>query len=1081
MSRYCVAVVLFFLATPIIASAQTGTLTGVVSDSTTGMSLPGVNVIVQGTTLGSATDTEGRYEITGVPAGEQTVIATFIGFRTARQTTTVSEGTNTVNFSLVPEAIGLDDVVVTALGIERQERSLGYSVQEVEGADLARVPETNFVSSIQGKVSGAEFYTSNAMGGSTRIVLRGANSVSGDNQPLIVVDGVPINNDNFQMLGQATGSGGYDYGNAAQVINPQDVRSVSILKGPSAAALYGSRGANGVIEVTTKQGLGLAEGIGVTINTSLMANDVYGLPDYQNLYGGGASLPFSTTNGDMILEEGEQRIADYGTDQSWGPRLDGREVRQWYSWDDVNGLLGQATPWIAHPNNVNDFFRTGLSSNTTVSFSQAAEGFNYRVSLSNLTVSDVYPNGDLGRRQVGFNGQLFLTDGLSITAAANYIDQNGKGRPGTGYDGENVFLQFNHFGQRQVDLGPNSFMADYERPNGDQRGWNWFGVEGAQQGIFLYTDNPYWSRYRNFQNDNTDRLFGKVQLQYELTSNLQLDAQVGTDYYTERREERLATNSVAQPEYSEQILEVQETNVQARATFTQELTNDIGLTAFAATGYRYNLLHDNLGITNGGLSAPNVFTLENSVSRPTLTDFFQEAGTYSVFGAASFDYRDFFFIEGTLRNDWASTLPEENNSYLYPSVSASLVYSELLGSDILDYGKLRLSWAQVGSATEPYRLGITFPLGQPFGDVPVQSLPYVRPNPDLKPETTQGWEIGTQIDLLNYRLGIDATYYSESTFDQILAVDVSRASGYGQMLVNAGEMTNRGVELALRTTPIMTPDFQWSLDLNWARNVSEVVELAQDLDSYILGPTPFGPDIVARPGEPYGAIFGTDFVYDDQGNKVLAANGTYRSTQPTVLGSYQPDWTGGVFTSLSYKGITASVLINGQKGGEIYSLSNLFGLYSGIYQETAEGNVREVGLIPDGVYDPDPTDAAFCAEAGAGGEMDYSGCVPFDLQLDANEYFTSLFAGPDAAQVYSATFIKLREVSVGYTLPARLIQNSIIRGMTISLIGRNLATLLKYTPNFDPSTAISATNVQGLEVGQIPPTRSYGVNLLINF
>ena len=1066
MLRTCAIAILLLLLTPLSSFAQTATITGVVTDSTTGDPLPGVNVIVQGTTLGAATDLQGNYTIRAVPVGEKTVAATFIGFRTQTKQIEVEEGTNVLNFSIVPEAVGLDDVVVTALGIERQERSIGYSVQEVEGADLARVPETNFVSSIEGQVAGANFFTSNAMGGSTRIILRGANSVAGNNQPLIVVDGIPINNQNFQGVGQESGSGGYDYGNAASIINPQDVRSVSVLKGPSAAALYGSRGANGVIEITTKRGEGLVRGIGVTINTNMMARQVYGLPDYQNLYGGGANLPFSTTDGDFVLEEGEQRIADYSTDQSWGPRMDGREVRQWYSWDDVNGLLGEATPWVARPNNVQNFFETGLTNQTTVSFSQAGDDFNYRVSLANLSVSDTYPNSSLGRRSVGINGQVDLTDDFRVVAIANYIDQSGEGRPGTGYDNENVFLQFNHFGQRQVALGEDSFMRDFMRPNGDQRAWNWFGVEGAQQGVTLYTDNPYWVRFQNFQTDDTDRLFGKVLLQYDITDNLLLEGEAGTDYYTERREERVATNSTGQAEYSEEIFEVQEMHGQGRLSYNQDLTTDLGFNAFAATEYRYSQYQNNLGITSGGLSAPNVFSLENSVSRPTINDYFQESGIVSLYGAARFDFQNTFFLEGTLRNDWSSTLPDENNSYIYPSVSASYVYSEHLGADFLDYGKLRLSWAQVGSGTDPYRLGLTFPLGQPFEGSPIQSLPYVRPNPDLKPERTTGWEIGTQVDLFDYRLGLDATYYSESTHDQILAVDVSRASGFGQMLVNAGEITNSGIELALRMTPVLLEDFQWDLNVNWATNESEVIELAEDLDSYLIGPTPFGPDIVARPGEPYGAIYGSDFVYDEEGNKVLNANGSYQSSAPTVIGSYQPDWTGGLSTTLSFKGVSASVLLTGQKGGDIYSLSNLFGLYSGIYEETAADNVREVGLIPEGVYDPNPGD-------------DVTEYVPFDRVISANSYFVSLFSGPDAAQVYDASYIKLREVAIGYTLPSRLFGNLGVRRMTISFIGRNLATLLKYTPNFDPSTALSASNVQGLEVGQIPPSRSYGINLLV--
>ena len=1051
-SFFAAALVLLAASTG-TALAQTGTVSGTVTDSTTAEPLPGVNVIVEGLGIGAATDVQGRFEIADVPVGEQALVASFIGYQTRSVPVDVQEGSNQVDVRLSSQAIGLDDVVVTALGIEREERSLGYAVEEVEGAALDRVPETNFVSSLAGRVAGAQISTASQMGGSTRIVLRGASSVLGDNEPLFVVDGVPLDNSNFNTAAQADGSGGYDYGNAASMINPADIQSVSVLKGPSAAALYGSRASNGAILITTKSGQ-RDVGIGVTVQTGVSFSELYNLPDYQDAYGGGAWAPFS------VNEEG-QFVADFGTDQSWGPALDGREVRQWYSYDDVNGLLGQATPWVARPDNVADYFRTGLNFTTNVAFSQGGENFNYRLSLNNTEETGVFPNSGLGRNTISFNGALDLTDRLSTDVSANYVDEDAQARPGTGYtNATGPWLQFNQFGQRQIDLGEDSYHRDYRRADGTQRGWNWIG--DPAEGNLIYANNPYWIAYENFQNDDTERLYGNVSVAYDFLDNLTLTASGRTDFYTSRRQERVAVGSVELSEYEEAIREVQETNGSLELVYDGQLSERFSLSTLAGTNYRYNTYSLNAGQTLGGLSTPGLYTVENSISRPDIDDYFEEYGIFSLYGNVTAGYRDVVYLEGTLRNDRSSTLPAGNNSYLYPSVNASFAFSDLpvfQDSDVLSFGKLRVGWSQVGNDTSPYRLAFTYPLGFPYGTTPLQSLPTSLNNADLKPEITSGYEVGTQLQFFSNRLGLDATYYAQETRNQILAVEVSRASGFRSTVVNAGTIANRGLELALNFTPVLTQDLQWDVNLNWAKNVNKVVRLQEELRSVTLGGPPFGPDIVARVGEPYGAFYGTGFVYDEAGNKVVGSGGTYESTSPQVLGSYIPDWTGGVSTTLSYKGVTASAVLDGQKGGEIWSLSNTFGLYSGIFAETAENDIREVGIVPEGVTED--------GEAWTG-------------RVDPNVFFSSLF-GVQEAFLYDASYVRLREVSLAYTLPRRWFGNLPVQGLTVSAVGRNLATLLKYTPNFDPATALSASNVQGIESGQMPPTRTIGLRLRATF
>ncbi|MCS3675430.1 TonB-linked SusC/RagA family outer membrane protein [Salinibacter ruber] len=1043
------------------AHAQEGTVAGTVVDRTTGSPVPGVNVVLSELNSGAATDESGAFRIEGVPVGSYQLQASFVGYETKSIEVEVEEGeTTSLTVELVPQDIQLEDVVVTALGVEREERALGYSVGQIDGANLQQGTETNFVSGLTGKVAGLRISNSSQMGGSSNIQLRGISSIAGDNQPLIVIDGVPINNSSFNSGGQSSGSGGYDYGNAASMINPSEVQSISVLKGASAAALYGSRAANGVIEVATKDG-SQTEGIGVDLTQTVTGGQVYGYPDYQNMYGGGSSAIFSIING--------ERRADYGTDQSWGPRLDGRQVREWFSFDDVNGLEGQRTPWDANPDNVRNFFRNSFTSTTNLAFSQGGEGYSYRLSLNNVEQRGTAPESRMARRNFSFNGQLDLTEKLSAQASANFSTENANGRPGSGYTNANgPWLQFNHFGQRQIDLSDDAPMQDIARPGGAQRSWNWANSSTApESGDIIYANNPYWLRERNFQEDDTQRLFGKVRLAYDLTESLTVSANARNDYYNERRQNRIAIGSVEQPQYAEDVYEVQETNAAVEVEYEGQVTETISLRAFAGGSYRYESQNENLGSTSGGLATEGVFTLENSVSRPSITDYFQEQAVAGLFGDVNVGYNNIFYVGGSLRNDWASTLPDGNNSYLYPSVNTSFVFSNLAALEdvgVLSFGKVRASWSQVGRDTEPYQLSFNFPLNTPYGSQQLQSLPTSLPNSNLKRELKTSWEVGTQIDLFQNRVGIDATYYSNETSDLIQEVSTSRASGFGSRVLNAGTITNRGVELNLDITPVVTESFNWDLRFNWSKNVNEVESLAEGIQNLPVNlgdnTPPFGPEVVAREGEPFGTFYGNGFVRDDNGNLVLSSAGTYRQEGPKVLGSYLPDWTGSVSTTLSYNNLTLSVLVDGQKGGDIWSLSNLFGLYSGMFEETVRGDIRERGIVPQGVL----------------GNGD-----AFTRAVAPRTVFQTLF-GNHEANIYDASFIKLRETTLSYRFPQRLFTNLPVQDFRISLIGRNLATLFKNTPNFDP-TAVTrdSGNLQGIEAGQLPPRRTFGFRLNASF
>lgn len=1055
---------------------QTGTVTGTVVDSTSGAPLPGVNVVVSGTTTGAATDVDGRFSISSVPVGAQVLRVSFISYETKLVPITVRPGENVITIRLAQDAVALEDIIVTALGIEREERSLGYSAQQVRGDELTRVPQSNIVGALQGRVAGASLSTSNAMGGSSRIVLRGPRSIAGNNQPLIVVDGIPLDNATYTTANQERGGGGYDYGNAAQLINADNVESVTVLQGATAAALYGSRASNGVIEIVTKSGR-QSQGLGIQVSTSVTANSVYGLANYQDLYGGGSFRPFLTTNNDFILGDGEQYFADYATDQSWGPYLGGQQVRQWYSFDDVNGLNGQATPWVAFPNNVQDFFQTGVTSNTSVAFTQAGDNFNYRLSYTLFDVTDVFPNANLTRNQFALNGGIDLSDRLRVGAVANYVTNDATGRPGTGYNGLNVFQQFNHFGQRNHDLGRNSYMASYRRPDGSQRGWNWISRAAAQTGgpgSLIYFDNPYWVRYESYQNDDTRRFFGNVSLDYDIFRDVTVSGAVRTDQYTDRREQRTATGSVGLDGYIEDIRQVQETSILGRIQYDRNLTQDLSLTGFVGSEYRYNRFNRNAGQTASGLSAPNLYTIENSAARPTIVDYFEEKGVIGVFGELTAGYQDLVYLTGTLRNDWSSTLPEGENSYLYPSLTGSFIFTglpALRNQNFLSFGKLRAGVAQTGNDTDPYRIGLSYPVLQAYDGNPIQTLPTSLNNANLRPEQTTEYTTGLELQFFGNRFGIDATYYYEISRDQILPVAVSRASGYSTLVLNTGQIDNEGFALALTGTPVVTRDARWDLTVNLASNRNEVVELNEELqlENYVIGTAVFGPQTVARVGEAYGSLWGTGFVRDMNGNIVLNSNGTARtSTTRQVLGNYMPDMTYGVSSSFSWRNLSLSALLSGQVGGDVFSVTNLFGLYSGILDETAAADIRELGMVPNGVTLPAGADPATTA-----GE-------PFTGRANPQAVFQGLF-GNHEAHIYDATHLKLQELTLSYTVPQRWFGSVPVRGLTVTAIGRNLATLYKKTPNFDPAEALSATNLQGIEAGQIPPTRSFGVGVQFSF
>ncbi|HUE76841.1 MAG TPA: SusC/RagA family TonB-linked outer membrane protein [Longimicrobiales bacterium] len=1044
------------LMVPTWLSAQETRVTGQVTAEETGQPLAGVQIVVKGTTIGTLSDGNGNYQVR-VPAGDDVLVFSYLGYRTVERAATGP----VVNVSMNREAIGLEGITVTALGIQREKRSLGYSVQDVQGDQLNDVPELNIVDALQGNVAGVKITSSNVPGGTSRIVIRGASSLSGNNQPLFIVDGVPIDNSTIGHGGAGRtgaqgnqGYGGYDYGNSAAALDPNNIESISVLKGPNAAALYGSRAANGAVVITTKSGH-VGGGLGITASVATTFETPLRLPDYQNEYGQGVNGQFQFVDGDG------GGVFDH-VDESWGPRLDGRTIDQYFG----------AGPWEPQPDNVRDFFETGVTVNTNVALARTDDRSNVRLSVTNSQMDGMYPTNQLERLSASLAGGLELTDRLRAEGSVNYMNNEGINRPGTGYSGSNVMQQFIWFG-RQVDV---QGLKNYKCETGDTR----IGCELGHPFYnwnYSYHDNPWAIANENGNRDMTDRIIGHASVSYDFTDWLSGTVRSGTDWYEEQRKRTFAQGMFGggnpQGRFDDELIFNRETNTELLLTATRSLSPDFTLTVNGGANRRdqeYNFHY----LSARELVVPGIYTLDNAGATPITDDFTSEKRVNSLYGAANLNYRNYLSLDVTGRNDWSSTLPEENNSYFYPSVSGALVFTDAfdLANDILSSGKVRASWTRVGNDAEPYQTAATFTSGTPWGGIPGYSVPNTLPNTELKPEETTAWEVGTDLGFFNERLGFVFTYYDNSTVNQIMPVQISPAAGFTQQVLNAGEVRNSGLELLLNTRPLdMDNGFRWDMTVNWAKNNSQVRDLYGDLETLVLG-TYWSLNVEARAPlrdedgnvleyYEYGALFGNGYLRNEDG-QILVDDAGYpiRDSNRKVLGNYNPDWTAGLLNRLSFGNLDLSVLFDMQRGGDVFSVTNMFGDYAGVLTTSLRG--REDGVCDPGVL--------------VEGVRESDGAVNTNRVCPIN-YFGGLY-GLHEAHIYDASYVKLREMKLGYRLPDSLVGRLGFSSANISLIGRNLA-LWTDTPHIDPETAFDASNVQGIEFGQFPTARSLGFSVTI--
>lgn len=1055
--KYVLGIVLSFALLQ-TASAQSVNISGVITEKSTGLPIPGVSVAIKGAASGTQSNTEGKFAL-AAKAGDILRI-TFIGYSTRE--VTVNSNQTTLNIALEETQNSLNEVVVTALNITREKKSLGYAVQELKSKDISEAKETNLVNALSGKVAGVQVTNSQGDMGSSRIIIRGETSISGNNQPLFIIDGVPV--DNTQNLGSA---GSRDFANTISDINSEDIESMSVLKGPNAAALYGSRAAAGVVLITTKKGKG-SKGLGISINSNTSFSNLLVLPDYQNSFGQGS-------NGQFSYVDGKGGGINDGVDESWGPRLDGRLIPQFNS----NGV---AVPFVAHPDNVRSFFNTGVTLNNGIAFSGTGDKYDFRLSYNNLDQTGVIPNSSQSKNSFLFNLGYKITPKLTLNTYANFVNSSADNLPGSGGKrATSTMLQFTWFG-RQVDVDQ---LKTYQDALGNNINWN-----------NSYYSNPYFVAYENTVGQVRNRLIGSVELNYKIIDGLSANFRTGNDYYTDRRKIKIAygTNGTPFGSYEEDAYTFNENNTEARLDYTKKLNKDFNLDILLGGNIRTTTFENNDQIASK-LAVNGLYTLSNSRDPLISSNIYTKQKIYSAFSSAQLGFRNYAYLNLTARNDWSSTLPAANRSYFYPSVNGSLILSEAfdIKSDVLTFAKLRAGWSKVGKDASPYQLINSYGFIAPFNSNPQQYANSIYLNTDLKPETTKSTEAGLELGLFNNRLRFDFGVYNTNSTDQILNLDVSTSTGYSQKLVNGGTINNKGLEIQLGLTPVKTEDFTWDINTNFSLNRSEVKSLYGDIQSYVLG-TNRTVQVLASVGRPYGQLFGTAFVRNDAGDIIVKADGTPTiSSSKQILGKFTPNWIGGITNSFTYKRINLSVLVDAHVGGKIYSNTNRTGTYTGVLASTLEGRGAENGGLS--YYYPGNSTANKAVQISAGtaapgGATVYDDGMVFkgvladgtanSTILPAQQYYKG-FTNADEAFVYSATYVKLREVKLGYTLPQQWIKSIGLQSATVSVVGRNLLIIHKEVPNIDPETAFNTGNGQGLEDLTLPGVRNVGFNINLKF
>ncbi|GAB3023709.1 SusC/RagA family TonB-linked outer membrane protein [Niabella terrae] len=1010
--------------------------------------LVGVSVTIKNGSGATMTDNTGRYQI-DADIGDS-LIFTYVGYRT--QTIVVSNKTQ-LNVVLQLQETALDEVVVTALGIRREEKSLGYSAQTVKENAVKDAKTNNWVNSLNGKIPGLNIQSAGTGPlGSSRITLRGESSLNlDDNQALIVIDGVPVSN---KITG--TGFSSYlgsdnaiDFGSDVSDLNPDDIETVTVLKGPGATALYGSRAAGGALIITTKSGAN-AKGLGITYNVNASIDQVNRWPDYQFEYGEGRKADYFSY---LDSEDGPNTATDVAAGRAWGPRFEGQLYYQ-FNPDAPDGKPVERTPWVANKNYISDFFRTGFTLSNSIAIEGGGEKGSGRLSLTHLKNEWILPNTGFERSNVSLSFNQKVTRKLKISGKVNYTNKRSDNLPAAGYNNQSI-MYFLILGAL-----PNirsEWYKPYWKP----------GLENVEQRNPFNPgpDNPYLDLYEMLNKMNKHGIVGSANATYAFNDHLELMLRSGLDMSFEYRSQQRPFSMTKYPRgmFREQNVFNYELNTDLLLTYKNRLSDDFRY-RISGGANAMKQRYDFAGIYADQLAQPGVYQISNSLDQAVADPQHMQKAINSVYAYGQISYRDKIFLDLTGRNDWSSTLPFENNSFFYPSVSSSFILSDLFQLPAqVSFAKLRLSWAQVGNDTRPYQTSKYYDR--------IYSNSFTNPsvlfNPDLKPEITSSFEAGIDARFFRSRLGIDVAVYTNNSRNQILATPIDPVSGYSRALVNAGLINSRGAEVALTVKPIVRKDFSWTTVLNWSTNRSYVKKLAEGITSQVIYKHAEGVTIEAREGGRMGDLYGNGFQRSPEGKIIYSSVGLPASLDPVVkkLGNAFADWKAGILNEVTVKRFRASILIDGQKGGSMFSQTNVKNNTLGKTKVTLPG--REEGIIGDGVVF-NPTTQQY---------------EPNTVKVPASSYYTNYYKINNAeTNIFDASFIKIREVRFEYSLPQDFLGRIGIRQTKVAVYGRELFNFTKF-PAFDPEggNLNNGTITPGVELTQFPSTRNMGINLTFKF
>ena len=1048
-----------------LAIGQTRVVSGLVTDANN-VPLPYASITVKGTTKGTTTDANGNFKLEA--QNGDVLVVSGVGQKNKE----ITIGT-TNNYSITLESSGeLSEVIVTALGIKKDVRAVGYAVQSVGGDDLTFSKSVDVSASLAGKIAGVKLVGSPSSSyDNATITIRGINGL-GVTNPVYVIDGTITDQANVDM---------------------DNVENISVLKGPAATALYGQRALNGAVLITSKKGSRKGK-TAVDFNLGAAFENVSIIPKYQNSYAGGYSYVNPVFHYDPATHPAEwasfdgQNLLDYGADESWGPPIDGRQYRSWSSWYP-GAKFGQLTPLTAYPDNVKDYFKTGANLNNSVAVSGGGENYNFRVSYANQYRTLVLPNTNRERHQFGLSGTFDISPKFSVVTDLSYTITNTKGQPYETYrnDGLNVTQNFNQWFQRQLDMKE---MENYREPDGRVNSWN-IGDPNSSGDINAittpqYWDNPYFISSENYRTNNLNRLVGNIGLVYKINSNFRWETRIRRDFLNDEDDNRVASGGLQLDAFGENQRVFSEMNYESILYFNKTV-NDFSFDAFVGGNIR-KLKDEGVSIaTAGGLTFPNYFNIAASIARPTTTNTFREIITRSIFGKVGVGYKNFAFLEGTLRWDASSTLPKADNSYYYPSITGSLVLSELYKGDlrnIISFAKVRAAYATAATDLPFNEVDVLLDNGSLYESEPSLQLGNTYRSGSVRPALVKTYEFGADVRFLKNRIGLDFAYYVNNNTDQIINLIVAPSSGFSTAQINAGNIRSKGWELSLTGTPVKTKDFNWDITLNLGRNRSEIVSLAEGLTNYQYGNTWNGTLINNRVGKDWGIFTGRTYrryqakdgsgnnVDDpDNGKIVVGANGIPLFDENQELGTMLPDYTGGAYTTLSYKGFQLSFSLDFQSGGQFFSTTKMFNMGTGLSELTVGANDKG-------------NDWRLPVSQGGGRRFEnsvYANGNENTTYITARNYFyTSLQNATGENFILDASYLKLREVRLGYDFPAAIFgSSSVIKGLNVSLIASN--PWLISAPSKKYGVDASELEVIWSEGGQLSAVRGFGINVRARF